>query len=81
VEPFVVLWAVIPLPNPSVKGLDVGGFRVLRGLETAATHDNSEHMTTANAPRRSPEQKPNNCCTGQTGERHRSDRCDLGFSG
>jgi hypothetical protein len=31
-EPFVVLWAVIPLPNPWVKGLDFGVFRVL-GLE------------------------------------------------
>jgi hypothetical protein len=31
-EPFVVLWAVIPLPNPWVKGLDFGGFGVL-GLE------------------------------------------------
>jgi hypothetical protein len=28
----VVLWAVIPLPNPWVKGLDFGVFRVL-GLE------------------------------------------------
>jgi hypothetical protein len=31
-EPFVVLWAVIPLPNPWVKGLDSGVFGVL-GLE------------------------------------------------
>jgi hypothetical protein len=31
-EPFVVLWAMIPLPNPWVKGLDFGVFRVL-GLE------------------------------------------------
>jgi hypothetical protein len=31
-EPFVVLWVVIPLPNPWVKGLNFGGFRVL-GLE------------------------------------------------
>jgi hypothetical protein len=28
-EPFVVLWAVIPLPNPSVKGLNFGGLGVL----------------------------------------------------
>jgi hypothetical protein len=28
----VVLWAVIPLPNSRVKGLDFGGFGVL-GLE------------------------------------------------
>jgi hypothetical protein len=28
----VVLWDVIPLPNPSVKGLDFGVFGVL-GLE------------------------------------------------
>jgi hypothetical protein len=28
-EPFVVLWAVIPLPNPCVKGFDFGVFRVL----------------------------------------------------
>jgi hypothetical protein len=31
-EPFVVLWAVIPLPNLWVKGLDFGVFDVL-GLE------------------------------------------------
>jgi hypothetical protein len=31
-EPFVVLWAVIPLPNPGVNGLDFGVFGVL-GLE------------------------------------------------
>jgi hypothetical protein len=31
-EPFVVIWVVIPLPNPWVKGLDFGVFRVL-GLE------------------------------------------------
>jgi hypothetical protein len=31
-EPFVVLWLVIPLPNPRVKGLDFGVFGVL-GLE------------------------------------------------
>jgi hypothetical protein len=31
-EPSVVLWAVIPLPNPWVKGLDFGVFGVL-GLE------------------------------------------------
>jgi hypothetical protein len=31
-EPFVVLWAVIPLPNPCVKGLDFSGFGVL-GLD------------------------------------------------
>jgi hypothetical protein len=28
-EPFVVLWAVIPRPNPWVKGLNFGVFRVL----------------------------------------------------
>jgi hypothetical protein len=28
----VVIWAVIPFPNPWVKGLDFGFFRVL-GLE------------------------------------------------
>jgi hypothetical protein len=31
-EPFVVLWAVIPLPNSWVKGLNFGVFQVL-GLE------------------------------------------------
>jgi hypothetical protein len=31
-EPFVVLWPVIPLLNPLVKGLDFGVFSVL-GLE------------------------------------------------
>jgi hypothetical protein len=39
-----------------------------------------QHRTIANTPKRSPEQKPNKGCTGQTGERHRSDRCDQGFS-
>jgi hypothetical protein len=31
-EPFVVLWPLIPLPNPCVKGLDFGVFSAL-GLE------------------------------------------------
>jgi hypothetical protein len=31
-EPFVVLWAIIPLQNPWVKGLNFGVFGVL-GLE------------------------------------------------
>jgi hypothetical protein len=31
-EPFVVLLPLIPLPNPQVKGLDFGVFRVL-GLQ------------------------------------------------
>jgi hypothetical protein len=33
-EPFVVLWAVIPLPNLWVKGLDFGVFRVPRSSGT-----------------------------------------------
>jgi hypothetical protein len=39
-------------------------------LETAGTRDNNEL-------RRSPEQNSIGVCTGQTGESHRSDRCDL----
>jgi hypothetical protein len=35
-EPFVVLCAVIPIPNPRVEGLDFGVFRVL-GLEVLLT--------------------------------------------
>jgi hypothetical protein len=48
------------------------------------THPNSkqqQHRTTTNTPRRSPEQKPTEGCTGQTGQEHRSDRCSLGSSG
>jgi hypothetical protein len=50
-------------------------------LQTNPNSKQQQHRTTANTPRRSPEQKPNRGCTGQTGERHLSDRCALGFSG
>jgi hypothetical protein len=50
-------------------------------LQTNPNSKQQQHRTTANTPRRSPEQKPNRGCTGQTGERHRSDRCSLGSSG
>jgi hypothetical protein len=40
-----------------------------------------QHGTTTNTPRRSPEQKPTEGCTGQTGQEHQSDRCSLGSSG
>jgi hypothetical protein len=50
-------------------------------LQTDPNSKQLQHRTTTNTPRRSPEQKHKRGCTGQTGERHRSDRCDLGFSG
>jgi hypothetical protein len=50
-------------------------------LQTDPNSKQLQHKTTANTPRRSPKQKPNRGCTSQTGERHRSDWCDLGFSG
>jgi hypothetical protein len=49
-------------------------------LQTDPNSKLLQHRTTANTPKRSPEQKPNRGCTGQTGERHRSDRCSLGSS-
>jgi hypothetical protein len=50
-------------------------------LQTEQNSKQQQHRTTTNTPKRSLEQKPNKGCTSQTGERHRSDRCDLGFSG
>jgi hypothetical protein len=50
-------------------------------LQTDPNSKQLQQRTTTNTPRCSPEQEPNKGCTGQTGERHRSDRCDLGFSG
>jgi hypothetical protein len=50
-------------------------------LQTEPNLKQQQHKTPANTPKLSPEQKPNEGCTGQTGERHQSDRCDLGFSG
>jgi hypothetical protein len=46
-------------------------------LQTNPNLKQLQHRATANTPRRSPEQKPNRGCTGQTS----SDQCDLGFSG
>jgi hypothetical protein len=50
-------------------------------LQTDPNSKQLQHRTTTNTPRHSPKQKPNKGYNGQTGERHRSDRCDLGFSG
>jgi hypothetical protein len=40
-------------------------------LQTTPNTKQQPHGTTQNSPKRSPEQKPNRVCTGQTGERHR----------
>jgi hypothetical protein len=50
-------------------------------LQTDPNSEQPQHWTTANTPRRSPEQEPTEGCTGQTGQKHRSDRCSLGSSG
>jgi hypothetical protein len=50
-------------------------------LQTDPNSKQQQHRTTANTPKCSHEQKPNKNCIGQTGERHRSHRCNLGFSG
>jgi hypothetical protein len=49
--------------------------------QTDPNSKQQHHWTTANTPRRSPEQNPTEGCTGQTGQEHRSDRCSLGSSG
>jgi hypothetical protein len=49
--------------------------------QTDPNSEQQQHRTTANTPRRSPEQKPTEGCTGQTGQEHRSDWCSLGSSG
>jgi hypothetical protein len=49
--------------------------------QTDPNSKQQQHRTIANTPRRSPEQKPTEGCTGQTGQKHRSDRCSLGSSG
>jgi hypothetical protein len=49
-------------------------------LQTDPNSKQLQHRTTANTPRRSPEQNPNKGCTGQIGQEHRSDRCSLGSS-
>jgi hypothetical protein len=43
-------------------------------LQTDPNSKQPQHRTTTNTPRRSPEQKPTEVCTGQTGQEHRSDR-------
>jgi hypothetical protein len=53
----------------------------LTDVQTDPNSKQPQHKTTANSPRRSPEQKPTKGCTGQTGQEHRSDRCSLGSSG
>jgi hypothetical protein len=50
-------------------------------LQTDPNSKQLQHRTTANTPRRLPEQKPTKGCTGQTSQEHRSDRCILGSSG
>jgi hypothetical protein len=50
-------------------------------LQTDPNSKQQPHGTTANSPKCSPEQNTTGVCTGQTGERHRSDRCDLSSSG
>jgi hypothetical protein len=50
-------------------------------LQTNPNLKQQPHETTANSPKRSPEQNPTGVCNGQTGERHRSDWCDLSSSG
>jgi hypothetical protein len=49
--------------------------------QTDPNSKQQHHGTTANTPRRSPEQNPTKACTGQTGQEHRSDWCSLGSSG
>jgi hypothetical protein len=51
------------------------------GLQTDPNSRQPQHRTTANSPKRSPEQNPTKGCTGQTGQEHRSDRSSLGSSG
>jgi hypothetical protein len=50
-------------------------------LQTDPNSKQQHHRTTANTPRRSPEQNPTEGYTGQIGQEHRSDRCSLGSSG
>jgi hypothetical protein len=50
-------------------------------LQTDPNSKQLQHRTTTNTPRRSPEQKPTEGCTGQIGQEHRSDRCSLGSLG
>jgi hypothetical protein len=50
-------------------------------LQTDPNSKQQQHGTIANSPKRSPEQNPTGVYTGQTGERYRSDRCDLRSSG
>jgi hypothetical protein len=46
-------------------------------LQTDPNSKQQQHGTTENSPKHSPERNPTRVSTGQTGERHRSDRCDL----
>jgi hypothetical protein len=48
-------------------------------LQTDPNSKQQQHGTTENSPKRSPKQNPTGVCTGQTGERHRSNWCGLGF--
>jgi hypothetical protein len=50
-------------------------------LQTDSNSKQQQHKTTTNSHKRSPEQNPTGVCTGQIGERHQSDRCDLSSSG
>jgi hypothetical protein len=50
-------------------------------LQTDPNSKQPQHRTTANTPRRSPEQKPTEGGTSHTGQEHWSDRCSLGSLG
>jgi hypothetical protein len=47
-------------------------------LQTDPNSKQQLHRTIMNSPKRSPKQNWTGVCTGQTGEKYRSDRCDLG---
>jgi hypothetical protein len=50
-------------------------------LQTDQTRNSSHTGQQRTHPNVHPSKKPNRGCTGQTGERHQSDRYGLGFSG
>jgi hypothetical protein len=50
-------------------------------LQTDPNSKQQQHRTTENSLKCSPKQNPTGVSTGWTGEKHRLDRCGLGFSG
>jgi hypothetical protein len=48
--------------------------------QTDPNSKQQQHGATTNSPKCSPEENPTGVYTGQTGERHQSDRCGLGSS-